>query len=116
MIIEVESGNFRENQFFDYVVYNRAYYANDYKCIKSDIQKYISENSDGINHINIKVYNRPIFYNGKNEIPTIELSGEGNIDINKKMFTVREYNGICSIIVSEDDFFTTILQWSSTIN
>lgn len=112
MIIEVESGNFRENQFFDYVIYNHAYYANDYKGIKSDIQKYISENPDGINHINIKVYNREI---KKDNSLCIELSGEGNIDINKKMFTLREYNGICSIIVSEDEFFTVILQWASTI-
>ena len=97
-----------ENQFFNYVVYNRAYYANDYKSIKSDIQKYINENPDGINHINIKVFNREI---KKDDSLYIELSGEGNIDINKKMFTIREYSGICNIIVNEDEFYSKIIEW-----
>ena len=54
-------------------MYYRSFYAGDYKNFVTETKKYIASHEENIISINVKVYNRPVFYNGKNEIPTIEL-------------------------------------------
>ncbi len=118
MIIQVEARESKSKEFFDFVMYYRSFYANDYKNFVTETKKYIASHEENIISINVKVYNRPVFYNGKNEIPTIELSGEGNINLRDKNYTIKEYNRICNIIVNEDEFYNTIIEWAenATIN
>jgi len=111
MIIQLEARESRSKEFFDFVTYYRSFYANDYKNFIAETKKYVASHKENIISINVKVYNRPIFYNGKNEIPTIELSGEGNINLRDKIYTVNSYNRFCSIIVNEDEFYSKIIEW-----
>jgi hypothetical protein len=112
MIIQLEARESKSNEFFDLVMYNRSFYANDYKNFITETKKYIANHKENIVSINIKVYNRLVFYNGKNEIPTVELSGEGNINLRDKTYTVKEYDRICNIVVNEDEFYYTIIEWA----
>ena len=112
MIIQLEARESRNKEFFDFVTYSRSFYANDYKNFVMETKKYIASHEENIISINVKVYNRPVFYNGKNEIPTIELSGEGNINLRDKIYTIKEdYNRICFTIVGEDEFYNSIIEW-----
>ena len=112
MIIQVEARESRSKEFFDFVTYYRSFYANDYKNFVEETKKYVSSPKKNIFTINVKVYNRPVFYNGKNEIPTIELSGEGNINIRDKIYTIKDYNRFCCSVVNEDVFFSKIIEWA----
>ena len=111
MIIQVEARESKSKEFFDFVIYNRSFYANDYKNFVTETKKYIESHNENIISINVKVYNRSVFYNGKNEIPTIELSGEGNINLRDKIYTIKNYDRICNIIVNEDEFYSKIIEW-----
>jgi len=111
MIIQVEARESKSKEFFDFVMYYRSFYANDYKNFVTETKKYITSHKENIISINVKVYNRPVFYNGKNEIPTVELSGEGDINLRDKNYTIKKYNRICNIVVNEDEFFNKIIEW-----
>ena len=112
MIIQLEARESRNKEFFDFVMYYRSFYADNYKGFVMETKKYIASHKENITYINVKVYNRPVFYNGKNEIPTIEISGEGNINLRDKIYTIKEdCNRICFTIVPEDEFYSKIIEW-----
>ena len=112
MIIQLEARESKSKEFFDFVTYYRSFYANDYKNFVTETKKYVASHKENIISINVKVYNRPVFYNGKDEIPTIELSGEGNINLRDKIYTVNVYNRFCCTIVNEDEFYSKIIEWA----
>lgn len=112
MIIQLEASESKSKEFFDFVTYNRSFYANNYKNFVAETKKYIASPKENIVSINVKVYNRVVFYNGKNEIPTAELSGEGNINLRDKTYTVKDYDRICSTVVNEDEFYNKIIEWA----
>ena len=112
MIIQLEARESKSKEFFDFVTYYRSFYANDYKNFVAETKKYVASHKENIISINVKVYNRPVFYNGKDEIPTIELSGEGSINLRDKIYTVNAYNRFCCTIVNEDEFYSKIIEWA----
>ena len=111
MVIQLEAKESKNKEFFDFIVHYRSFYANDYKNFVTETKKYVASPSVNIFTINVKVYNR-IVYNGKNEIPTAELSGEGNINLRDKTYTVKDYDRICSTVVNEDEFYNKIIEWA----
>jgi hypothetical protein len=112
MIIQVEARESKNKEFFDFVVHYRSFYANDYKDFVTETKKYVTSHNENIFTINVKVYNRIVCYNGKNEIPTIELSGEGNINIRDKIYTIKDYDRFCCTVVNEDEFYNKIIEWA----
>jgi hypothetical protein len=112
MIIQLEARESKSKEFFDFVTYYRSFYANDYKNFVAETKKYVTSPNENIFTINVKVYNRFVFYNGKNEIPTVELSGNGNINIRNKIYTINDYNRFCCTIVNEDEFYNKIIEWA----
>ena len=111
MIIQIEAGKIPNGGFFDHVKYSRSFYLNDYKYFTEEIKKYIDSNIDNITTLDIKVYNREVFHNGKNELPTLEILGEGKIDIRDNSFTVKKYSRMLYTTVSENEFYKQIIDW-----
>lgn len=112
MIIQLEAKESKNKEFFDFIVHYRSFYANDYKNFIMETKKYVASPNENIFTVNVKVYNRLVSYSGKGEIPTMELSGEGNINIRDKIYTIKDYDRLCCSIVNEEEFYNKIIEWA----